>query len=292
MCGIGGIFMPQGEAFPVTEVQEMWTLLEDRGTHASGICYRWNDADKAIVNKAAKPASEMVDFVQNCQGFNTNYAFFHTRYTTQGSTENNGNNHPVVSQGIVLTHNGVIRDKPVFNHFNIQPVHQVDTEALNVALRHGSTSWLAENISGSVSIAWVDITQNQEIVHLFTNGGNPLVVARLTSGAVVWASTLQHIEFAGFEVAHSFNAEPFKQYTLRRNAEGYVVVDSKRVSDQFRQPKIAQMYRHTASYASDVGYTSKKSKKRKETPLEAQEWAGMYYDSNLKCWKFKKSRRV
>tara|TARA_R100000900_G_scaffold1326_1_gene2820 strand:- start:249 stop:1106 length:858 start_codon:yes stop_codon:yes gene_type:complete len=285
MCGIGGIFMPAGELFPVTPVQELWTLLEDRGTHAAGICYRWTDSDNDIVKKAAKPASELSTIVENCVGMNTTYAFFHTRYTTQGSTEYNGNNHPVVSQDIILTHNGVIQDKPVFRALKVNPIHQVDTEALNAALRHRSTSWLADNVGGSVSIAWVDITQNQECVNLFTNGGNPLVISRLTNGAIVWASTLQHIEVAGFDIDYSFNAEPFKHYKLYRNEQGYVVVASERVSDQYREPRVATMYRHTASYASDVGYTNNRDSK-------SQQYAGMYYDSKLQVWKIAKNRRV
>ena len=295
MCGIGGIFMPQGEHFRVEQVQDLWTLLEDRGTHAAGICYRWTDSDKDIVFKRDSPARELASEVERLHGFNTTYAFFHTRYTTQGSTSYNGNNHPVVSQGIILTHNGVISDRPIFNQLGVKPIHQVDTEALNAALRHRSTSWLADNVHGSVSIAWVDTTQNQEKVHLFTNGRNPLVVARLNNGTVVWASTLQHIEEAGFDIEHSFNAEPFKQYDLYRNEEGYVVINSRRVSDQFREPTIASMYRHTASYASDVGYTTKKQKKRKNTPSKAknqQFYAGMYYCQDEKCWKLAKNRRV
>ena len=150
-------------------------------------------------------------------------------------------------------------------------------------------------MQGSVSIAWVDTTQNQEKVHLFTNGGNPLVVARLTNGTVVWASTLQHIEEAFHNIEHSFNAEPFKQYDLYRNSDGYVVINSHRVSDQFREPKVAQMYAHTASYASDVGYTTKKAKKGSKTPSNAknqQFYAGMYYCQDEKCWKLAKNRRA
>ena len=295
MCGIGGIFMPQGEHFPVEDVQYLWQLLEDRGTHAAGICYRWTDSDKDIVFKRDSAASEILSVVEKCAGYNTTYAFFHTRYTTQGSTSNNGNNHPVVSQDIILTHNGVIYDKPIFNQLGIKPLHDVDTEALNAALRHRSTSWLADNVQGSVSIAWVDTTQNQEKVHLFTNGKNPLVVARLTNGTVVWASTLQHIEEAGFDIEHSFNAEPFKQYDLYRNEEGYVVINSHRVSDQFREPTISSMYRHTASYARHVGYTNKKSKKAKKTPSKPQNqqfYAGMYYCQDEQCWKLAKNRRA
>mgnify|MGYP001490108064 CR=1 FL=1 len=32
----------------------------------------------------------------------------HTRYSTQGNKHNNGNNHPVLGHGYIVTHNGVI----------------------------------------------------------------------------------------------------------------------------------------------------------------------------------------
>jgi len=296
MCGIGGIMTPAGAQFPVGAVQELWTLLEDRGTHASGICFRWTDSDKPVVIKDALPASQMIDNVSKCAGLNTTYAFFHTRYTTTGSTSNNGNNHPIVGHDMIVTHNGVIsQHSTIFNQLGVERLHQVDSECINASLKHRSTAWLADNIQGSISIAWVDITQNREEVNLFTNGRNPLVVARLTNGSVVWASTLQHIEFAGFEIEHHFNAQPFKQYKLFRNDEGYVVIDSIIVSDQMCEPYVATMYRHTASYAQDVGYTTKKKKKSKKGRSKAQNqqfYAGMYYDVDEMCWKIAKNRRV
>jgi asparagine synthetase B (glutamine-hydrolysing) len=263
MCGIGGIYTSLEASMPVGEVKALWEALEDRGTHAAGISYYWDDSDKPVVSKNAKPASQMSDVVTRfCAGTNTRYAFFHTRYTTQGSTSNNGNNHPVVSQGIILTHNGVLRnDNYVFRFTGLNRLHDVDTEALNAGLRFGDTQWIAENIQGSISIAWVDTTQNQQNVNLFTNGRNPLVVARVNGHQVVWASTLDHIEEAGFEIESHFNAEPYKQYTLSRDEEGQVLISSHYVSDRFAEPMISGMYRHTSSYARNVGYTTPQSKK-------------------------------
>lgn len=295
MCGIGGIFVAQGVSMPVDEVKALWTLLEDRGTHAAGVSWAWENADEPVVFKAPRSSSTMTDKIDMVSGSNSIYAFFHTRYTTQGSTSNNGNNHPVVSNDFIVTHNGVLRnDSWVFRFTNQPKSHQVDTEAINAGLRYGGIGWVADNIQGSMSIAWVDITQNHEEVNLFTNGGNPLVIARVNGGQVVWASTLEHIEEAGFEIESSFNASPYKHYTISRDDSGEVLIDSYYCSDKFAEAQVSGMYRHSSSYARNVGYTTKtpkKSKKARKSPKTSRNeqgqivWGGMTYDPVSQTWR-------
>lgn len=295
MCGIGGIMVTQGSEMPVGEVKALWSLLEDRGTHAAGVSWAWENADEPVVFKAPRSAGKMTDKIDMVAGSNSIYAFFHTRYTTQGSTSNNGNNHPVVSNDFIVTHNGVLRnDSWVFNFTQQPKSHQVDTEAINAGLRYGGIGWVADNIQGSMSIAWVDITQNHEEVNLFTNGGNPLVIARVNGGQVVWASTLEHIEEAGFEIESSFNASPYKHYTIARDDSGEVLIDSYYCSDKFADAQVSGMYRHSSSYARHVGYTTKtpqKSEKaRKSSKTGRNEegqvvWGGMTYDPVSQTWR-------
>jgi len=262
MCGIGGIYTSLGASMPVGEVKALWSLLEDRGTHAAGVSWAWENADQPVVFKAPRNASKMTDKIDMVAGSNSIYAFFHTRFTTQGSTANNGNNHPVVSNDFIVTHNGVLRnDSWVFDFTQMPQSHDVDTEAINAGLRYGGVDWVADNVTGSMSIAWVDITQNHEVVNLFTNGGNPLVIARVNGHQVVWASTLEHIEKAGFEVESSFNATPYKHYTISRDSLGAVLVESRYCSDKMADAYVGGMYRHTSSYARGVGYTSPSTQK-------------------------------
>jgi len=192
MCGIGGFYSTTGGSAPVESIEALWKALEGRGTHAAGFALNWRDSDEPIVRKKACRASKMTGELRRLcgSGDNTHYVMLHTRYTTQGSTDNNANNHPVVRDGIVLTHNGVLHnDDEVFAILDLERTAQVDTEAINASLRHLGTQWTVENVEGSMSIAWVDTQESTKTVHLMTNGNNPLVIARLTSGDIVWAST-------------------------------------------------------------------------------------------------------
>tara|TARA_R110002050_G_scaffold27783_5_gene71915 strand:+ start:2789 stop:3748 length:960 start_codon:yes stop_codon:yes gene_type:complete len=217
MCGIGGFYNVTGVKTPVAHIASMWCALEDRGTHAHGMAFNWVGADKPVVSKNVGPASDSKNKIKKyLSGNKLRFVLLHTRYTTQGSTKNMGNNHPIVRDGITLTHNGVLRnDRQVFSHLGVKPLYQVDSEAINVALRARGVRWLADNVKGSMSIAWIDEKDSTQNVHLFTNGGNPLVIARTKCGNIVWASCLYHIQESGFKIKTHFNAMPYKEYILR-----------------------------------------------------------------------------
>jgi len=214
MCGIGGFYNCSGARTPVSQAMSMWMDLADRGRQASGFAlvgtnglYQVHKSAISSVNFAAKVSSAIPK--QNVRTM-----LFHTRYATKGATEENGNNHPITSHDIVMTHNGVLyNDDFVFTDLNVERENEVDSEAINAALRYSTPHYLAEVVEGSMSIVWFDDFA-PEIVHLFTNGRNPLVIARTEGGNVVWASGLDYIVDAGFNVKNYFHATPFKVYTL------------------------------------------------------------------------------
>ena len=298
MCGIGGVYNPSGREFPTVKAGSMWTDLSDRGTHASGVAWMWDNSDKPCVWKAGKSSTEAVrEGVMNRVGKRVLYAFMHTRYTTQGSVKNNNNNHPVCRDDIILTHNGVIQDDPVFSHFNVNRKYQVDTEAVSVGLRHGGIGWVADNIEGSMSLAWVDCTKSTTTVNLFTNGRNPLVIARTDCGRVVWASNLYHIE-ENWNITSHFNATPFKHYRIEDDGS----ISSRFVSEQRAAPTVIGRYSYTPSWGSysrsgeehatptypKVKKTkgkrsTRKNKVKKSVRVDIQ--AGWVYDEELKAWR-------
>tara|TARA_R110000823_G_scaffold274141_3_gene393107 strand:+ start:2710 stop:3669 length:960 start_codon:yes stop_codon:yes gene_type:complete len=281
MCGIGGFYNTNSTNTPLKCLEDLWTGLEDRGTHAHGLAFNWVGADKPVSIKQAGPASDSLHLVNKFLGGNQlRYVLLHTRYTTQGSVENNGNNHPIVRDGITLTHNGVLRnDKHVFSTLKVSPMYQVDSEALNVALAVKNINWLADNVKGSISLAWIDEKDSSQNVHLFTNGGNPLTIARTKCGNIVWASCLHHIEASGFEIKNSFSAVPFKEYILRPDG----AIKSKWVS---KQRKLANVNTYHSSQYSNwyknlswddiddfennsikVSHPSSKARAKKSTPI-------------------------
>jgi len=289
MCGIAGIYAGSNPV-NLEEVEAVWEAISDRGNHASGFAFRWIDSDTDIVYKKAESSKVAVKnrVFSKKVGGNLAYALLHTRFTTQGSTANNGNNHPVVGHDIILTHNGVIRnDDLIFKELGVKRLHQVDTECINAGLKHRNTQWITENVEGSMSIAWVDTTQNQQEVHLITNGRNPLVIGRTVEGHVVWASNLYHLEDS-FNLKDSFNAIPFKQYTIKQGINE-PIIESKFVSGWREKPRVLNRGSHVASWGDDDPTPSKKKKKGKKGTSKGKKHkfiqAGYVYDEDLKCWR-------
>jgi glutamine phosphoribosylpyrophosphate amidotransferase len=245
MCGIGGFYNCTGGRTPVKALKSLWRGLEGRGTHAAGFALQWVGADKPVVLKQAGPGHRMHKRLSKFigTGETTQYVMLHTRFTTQGSTSNNANNHPVVSQGMIVTHNGVLyNDSDVLARLGVTPVAEVDTEAINAGLARESPGWVLDEVYGSMSVAWVDSTK-PDFVNLMTNGENPLVIARTESGDVVWSSTKSILDASKFKVKSFFHAQPFKVYTICPDG----TIRSKVVSEQRGEPDFGWM-RHAASH--------------------------------------------
>lgn len=237
MCGIGGIYSSNGN-IKTEDIETLFLNIESRGIDACGISYLWNDADKPIISKAPIRAKSFI-FKNGIKkiGNKMDWIMLHTRLTTQGSKQNNFNNHPVVRNNIILTHNGVLwNDDEIFNKLKTKRIGEVDTEALLVALNVKGLQYLAEHVEGSISIAWT--TKNDKVgyntMNWFTNGGNPLVIGRLKDKSIVWASLPEH--FNGLDVVEYFWANPFKHYWT--NGDG--IIHSKFISDMRRAPAYGQ----------------------------------------------------
>ena len=225
MCGIGGIYLNKNAPFNFADLQKMWHKLEDRGQDAAGISFLWKNADQPTIIKSKGSASKLSPRVKTSMGSMIQYAMLHTRYTTQGSVENNNNNHPVLRSNIILTHNGVIyNDWELFLKLNRIPMYEVDTESIACALANESIDWVAENAEGSMSLAWVDI-YNKETVNLFTNGRNPLVIAELPCGSIVWASGIRHLEH--YNYTRFFHAIPGVLYSITPKGIRQTVITDK-----------------------------------------------------------------
>ena len=292
MCGIGGIYYPDNTKgrVPVGALSDLWCGLENRGTHAAGFSLLWEGSDAPVVFKSPRKASSHVPTLSKYYGtgINTRYILLHTRFTTQGSVSNNGNNHPVVAHGITMTHNGVLwDDSTVFSTLGVNRVHDVDTEAINAALSIESPGWALDNIEGSMSVAWTDDRDTEDTVHIMTNGGNPLVIGRLRSGAIVWGSTLPHLQHLDLE-SH-FHATPFKHYWMTPDG----AIRSEKVSEKTR-PSNRAIY-HASQFGGQGGHSRaskpfKRRKGRKKARKPSRTLTFDWMDSNdwadLTSWEF------
>jgi len=66
----------------------------------------------------------------------------HARTPTQGSADNNYNNHPVVVDNIVGVHNGGVWDRQIYTNFTkLKRIAEVDTEAIFQLVKYFADRW-------------------------------------------------------------------------------------------------------------------------------------------------------
>jgi len=141
MCGLAGIIFGKKRR-TVKERQHLLdiftrllVLSEARGHHATGVA--WVKTDNTFdLFKEPMPASEFVHesrYTDLLAGVDnkTTILMGHTRWRTQGTEFNNGNNHPIMVSNAIITHNGHISNaESLFRRFRFQRQAEVDSEIL------------------------------------------------------------------------------------------------------------------------------------------------------------------
>ncbi len=154
MCGLCGILFEKrrralrAQSHLLDVFTRLLVLSESRGHHASGVAWVKSDGS-CDVYKAPMPASDFVGdkgYARVLAGVDNKTAILmgHTRWRTQGSENNNGNNHPLavdapgqrrrglhVPPQILLTHNGHLSNaNALFRRFHFPRQAEVDSEIL------------------------------------------------------------------------------------------------------------------------------------------------------------------
>jgi len=197
MCGIAGFCLTQEETGIDANKLSMALLgqIVQRGEDATGAA--WVRYDKKAkksniaVSKAPVPAYEFGQYLSQMHP-KTKRAILHTRWATKGSPQNNLNNHPIVSGGIVGVHNGVLsNDDAVFAHLQAERRAQVDSEAAFALLDRTrfSPAEVLESLRGRAALAWLDARDKRDL-HLARLDGSPLVLGYTEAGSVIFASTM------------------------------------------------------------------------------------------------------
>lgn len=185
MCGIGGFSLAQGSKINPRKLSNaLLTGLETRGSQASGFAWQ---ADRRTGYYKQDIAGSRLSLRSMPRATTT--AILHTRLATHGSTKNNANNHPVMSpdQNIALVHNGVI-----YNHKRVRQelpfqLPEVDTSVIPAILqKYGFERF--DMLDGDASVAWLD-QRKAGMLHVGRFSHSPLVIAQLTDGSFVFAST-------------------------------------------------------------------------------------------------------
>jgi len=217
MCGIFGV-VAQAVCFSHQELtricDDLFRLSESRGKESSGLAVL---TDRAIaIYKQPTVASTLIksgeyhallrrfgnDGRNGSDTRHTSIALMgHARLVTNGGQENHDNNQPVVKDGIVGIHNGIIvNDATLWQEFPaLQRRSQVDTEVLLSLIRHfylqsghltSAIRAAFQRIEGTASIAAMFADLN--VMALATNNGSLYICNSLDGDAIIFASE-QHI---------------------------------------------------------------------------------------------------
>ncbi len=194
MCGIFGIFAKKDTKYSIRLIanllRQIAIISESRGKETSGIAIRNPDNKKIQVIRSAMPVSELLketDYqMQVTDKLKGNYhkspitVIGHSRLVTNGSQLENNNNQPVVKDGIVAIHNGIIvnADELWKKHSNLKREFEIDTEVMLSIVRDNCTALNTTNsvskmmgeIFGTISTAMLFNDRDEAL--LATNNGS------------------------------------------------------------------------------------------------------------------------
>jgi glucosamine--fructose-6-phosphate aminotransferase (isomerizing) len=210
MCGIAGFSAGRDEEMDANQVARALLLgIEERGRDATGAAFV--EDRQTYLAKAAVPASQFVHTLPMRP--DTRLAILHTRLATQGSPTRNENNHPVDVGGIVGVHNGVVyNDNALFARLapGVRSA-EVDSEAIFASLLHRDepvASTLAD-LDGSAAIAWLQTTEDTDLLHVARVSASPLLYAFTEAGSFLFASTTSALQRAARTADLTLVAGPY-----------------------------------------------------------------------------------
>ena len=209
MCGIFGLISAgktQCNASLTDQlVRLFYTLSESRGKEASGIALLLNDRldiVKAPVRGrdflAVDEVRPLLEMLTEAMQSNTPVAFMgHTRMATNGGEHLHGNNQPVIRNGFVAIHNGiVVNDSPLWQQIPEEArQYEVDTEVILALVSHhlkAGVSFLSaveatmDRIRGANTIALMSADHDEMV--LATSNGSMFVVHQPECGLILFAS--------------------------------------------------------------------------------------------------------
>jgi len=189
MCGIAGFNRAAGDTFDGQAVAfALLADIESRGTHATGAAWHDVKRGKVGVSKLPVPARTWIKERGHLIESGVSNLILHTRFATQGSTANRGNNHPITSGAVVGVHNGIVYNDAELFRLAQRPRHaQVDSEAI-MALLDAEGHAMLGLIRGDAALAWIK-RDEPTVLHLARVVGRPLEMAQTVGGSLIFAST-------------------------------------------------------------------------------------------------------
>jgi len=247
-CGIGAYHRATTGTMRVKKgLRRLWVGLASRGTDAAGMAFINTDGISpnngkpttykgAWIIKAPLASKAMAKHVSKFLNDSTSTVLLHTRLATHGVNDDiNAHPHRSPQTGrITMVHNGMISAHgQVFTDLRVKPKTDCDSEAAAACLEDGGIECVVDLCFGSMSLLWTDEAE-PEVLHAWTNGGNPLAFGRLDnaeSGSVVFGSTKAHLQ-AAFKgrLKSCFDATIGRHYKVL--ADGSITHEDIKYSDE------------------------------------------------------------
>ncbi len=240
MCGIFGVVLKGDARYPEGFREKALRILaresQSRGKDSSGLVVHDHRDDVYQVFKGAIPlnvllASDAVSgFLKGLQkaplsdGHRASLAIGHSRLVTNGSQLTDANNQPVIKDGIVGIHNGIIVNDAALWEANphLEREYEIDTEVLLAMLRShlqagdsipDAIRKASAVIEGTVSTALV-FPENR-VLALFTDNGS-LYTLTDDTGALFFASEYHPLKV----LAERLGLDTTGKYQLRQVTGG------------------------------------------------------------------------
>lgn len=217
MCGIAGFSLNTNSKVNARHLaHHLLKGIETRGSHASGFAYASSDGGIGVY-KQPKPGSQL-PLAELPRRADT--VVLHTRFATQGSPQDNHNNHPVVSKDskIALVHNGVISNDYKFREeLGLTKADgEVDSLVIpNLIAQQGTRS--LSKLAGYAAIAWVDVNA-KGVLNIMRLKQSPVHYTWLYDGSFVFASTeailVSSLIAAGLDFGGVFEMQTGKHMTV------------------------------------------------------------------------------
>jgi asparagine synthetase B (glutamine-hydrolysing) len=181
MCGIFGVITGKNTIYSNTflnnSLKTLALLSESRGKDSSGICLFNAEQKVQEIIKGPVPVSNLLKNQKLKEkldiAFTSNniyrYAFGHARLVTNGTQLNDENNQPVVKDGIVAIHNGIIVNVnelwSKYSQLNRQ--YEIDTEVLLSVLRHHLQN--RNSLEQSLTLSFAEIFGTASVAMVFND---------------------------------------------------------------------------------------------------------------------------
>jgi glutamine---fructose-6-phosphate transaminase (isomerizing) len=290
MCGIFGLIASSSTNISYNKTNEivnkLFVLSESRGKESAGIAIQNKTENKIHVLKHSIPASQLIEsseyksffkksiesaFIN--QSLSTSISIIaHARLVTNGSQNNNNNNQPVIKNGSVLVHNGIItnveelwKSNPVFKR-----EYEVDTEVF-ISLIKGETA-KGKSIIEATQFAYSQIEGTASVAVLFNEYNKVLLASNNASlyyafnkekGLLIFASENHILQSAidelnlksAFSISDSIWSEPFSGILIDLNSfylEHFKLNQQSKLSAEIALEKKDEIINHSPDKAIDI----------------------------------------